>query len=65
MVLYNYSLAVVALASHIFIYIEFHLAVGLVSCHMPEDGWADSAFGPFFLADELNQASFVIDVRAA
>lgn len=61
----NDSLAVIALALHVFIHMAFHFSFRLIPSHVSEDRRTNSTFGPFFLADELNEADLVIDMRAS
>ena len=56
--------SIVALALGVLFHIVSHGAVGLIPCHAAKDGHANGAFGPFLVADQLEQAVLVILVRA-
>ena len=56
--------SIVTLAPGVLIHIVRHGTVGLIPCHAAKDGHANGAFGPFLVADQLEQAVLMILVRA-
>lgn len=61
----NYDRACgMALAFHLRIYAYPHFAIRHVAHHLAEDGGADWALNPLFVADHIEEAVLVVDVGA-